>query len=508
MTSIVSNSEDFVGVILAAGIGSRLRPITKSLPKCMVKTAGRPLLEYQFDAYRNAGITELVVVVGYEGLAIRNYCKHIKDLSITIVENADYEITNNMYSFYLARKYIGRRPFILNNADLVVDQSIISTMLSSPDVSAVAIDSSVFNNESMKVSVNQANFICDISKSIPNENSAGCSIDFYKFSLDDGQLFIAEVIKIIEIEKNLKDWTEVALQRAFRQQKLRFSIIDVAGSDWVEIDNYDDLAIADRKFSRFDVKLADIQVVFLDLDGTVYIGDKVVAGASDVILQLRQSGKRVYFLSNNSSKNKSDYVSKLKSMGITVSEEDIVLSTDAVIDYLNDSGCDKVHVLGTVSLKKVFLDAGFRIDVPDPEYVVIGYDSELNYEKLIAACEHINKGVDIIATHCDLFCPSENGPIPDIGSLIQMIQLTTGKSPVKTFGKPNTEMVKSIVRKLAVEPKKILFVGDRLHTDVQMAVNLGSPSLLVLTGDTTRDDVQASSIQPTFILRSIAEMIR
>ena len=89
-TSIMSNPEDFVGVILAAGIGSRLRPITESLPKCMVKTAGKPLLEYQFDAYRNAGITELVVVVGYEGQAIRNYCKHIKDLSITIIENLSF----------------------------------------------------------------------------------------------------------------------------------------------------------------------------------------------------------------------------------------------------------------------------------------------------------------------------------------------------------------------------------------------------------------------------------
>lgn len=502
------SSGSYVGVILAAGMGARLRPMTNALPKCLVKTAGKPILQYQIDAYRKAGIKELIIVVGYEGQTIRNYSKHIKDMRITIVENADYEITNNMYSFYLTKDHIGDRPFILNNADLAVAEDIVSIMLGAAARSAVAIDSSQFNEESMKVVVNESGFICDIAKSIPVEESCGCSIDYYKFSREDGQAFIGEVTKIIEVEKNLKDWTEVALQRAFKRQALKFSAIDIVGFDWVEIDNYDDLAISDRKFSDFDRRLADIRTIFMDLDGTVHLGGKVLPGAPEAIDRLRKAGKKVYFLSNNSSQSKTDSVRKLQDLSVAATEDDIVLSTDAVIEYLKESGIEKVYILGTTSMKKAFLDAGFRIEDSDPDYVVVGYDTELDYKKLKAACTYINKGVDIIATHCDAFCPSENGPIPDIGAMIELIRVTTGKSPVKIFGKPDREMVQPILASLAVEPGQVLFVGDRLHTDILMATNVGAQSVLVLTGETSRDMVQHSTIQPTFVLRSIAEMLR
>ncbi len=505
--NIHPTASDYVGVILAAGVGSRLRPMTNTVPKCMVKTAGKPILEYQIDAYRKAGIKEIIIITGYEGQAIKNYCKHIKDIKITVVDNQDYENTNNMYSFYLARNAIGRRPFILNNADLAIDSSVVNIMLHSEAASAVAVDTSQFMDESMKVTLNKEGFICDISKNITKEQSSGCSIDFYKFALDAGQKFISEVVSIIEEENNLKDWTEVALQRAFQMQKLQFSIIDVSGIEWVEIDNYADLAIADRKFSNFNKDLENIRSVFLDLDGTVYVGSSVLQGVPEAIAALRSMNKKVYFLSNNSSKNKTDYVAKLELMGIPSSSDDIILSSDAVFAHLKSDKVQKVHILGTDSLKKIFLDSGFQIDAPDPEFVVIGYDTELDYKKLIAACTHINKGVDMIATHCDAFCPSEAGPIPDIGALLQMLEITTGKKPIRIFGKPEPVMVQHILERDGVNASQVLFVGDRLHTDVQMAKNTNSRSLLVLTGETTRDICQDSQIQPDYILTSLAEIV-
>src|SRR5690606_15301721 len=122
------NFRKMIGVILAAGVGSRLRPMTNNKPKCLVTTAGKAILQYQIDAYREAGIDQLVIIVGYEGNAIRQYCKHIKDIKITILENSDYEITNNMYSLYLAKNHVEGSPFILNNADLSIDSKIVQKL--------------------------------------------------------------------------------------------------------------------------------------------------------------------------------------------------------------------------------------------------------------------------------------------------------------------------------------------------------------------------------------------
>lgn len=239
-----------IGVILAAGVGSRLRPMTNDKPKCLVTTAGKAILQYQLDSYKEAGIKELVIVVGYEGQAIKEYCKHIKDFEITIIDNIVYEDTNNMYSLYLAREYLKGKAFILNNADLSVDSALVKNMLNDPRENLVAVDAGLFNDESMKVTLNPESKIIDISKQVTEELSFGCSIDFYKFSVDSSNIFFHEIVKIIEEDNNLKDWTEVAMQRLFKSQELLFEAFDIKGLKWVEIDNYDDLALSDELFSQ------------------------------------------------------------------------------------------------------------------------------------------------------------------------------------------------------------------------------------------------------------------
>jgi HAD superfamily hydrolase (TIGR01450 family) len=496
-----------IGIILAAGVGSRLRPMTNTKPKCLVTTAGKPILQYQIDAYKEAGIGELLIIVGYEGGAIREFCKHIKDIKINIIENPDYEMTNNMYSLYLAKKHLADRNFILNNADLSIDSSIVKKLLEHESENAIVVDTSIFNVESMKISLNNNGYISDIAKNIQEDKSFACSTDFYKFSKSAGKVFFEEITRIIEEEENLKDWTEVAMQRLFQEEKLSdFEPCNIAGLDWVEIDNYEDLALSDRVFSKLDQTMNNIDNILCDLDGTIYVGSNEIQGAGDAISRLQKKGKNIYFLSNNSSKNKSAYVERLQSLGIETDISKIVISTDALVDYLKNERVDKIHVLGTNNLKKSLLDEGFQIDSVTPEYVVVGYDTELNYQKLITACKYINDGVDILATHSDIFCPSEHGPIPDIGATLKMLELTTGKFPQKTFGKPGPEIVRLLSKKYDLNPEKTVIIGDRLHTDILMSKNIPCFGLLVLTGEYSRDQLEGSDIQPDFVINSIADL--
>ena len=504
----LSFGESYVGVILAAGVGSRLRPITNSIPKPLVTIAGRPIIDYQFEAYRKAGISELVVVVGYEGSKIRDYCKHIKDLNITIIDNTDYENTNNMYSFYLAKEIIGNRPFILNNGDVALEAQILSKLLTETEESSIAVDTSEFNDESMKIAIDSNGYVCDISKTLTEEFSAGCSIDFYKFNSKDGLKLIRHVEHIIEVNKNLKDWTEVALREVTASKDIRLSPIDISGRSWCEIDNHQDLAHADRMFANISSLVPKLKAIFFDLDGTVYVGGRPVPGAAEAIHELRQGDRRIFFLSNNSSKSPKDYVSILTKMGVAVSESEIILSTHALTNYLNNNSVASVYVLGTESLKNTLTDNGINVYSSSPEYVVLGYDTELKYNKMVEACAHINRGVDIIATHSDIFCPSEAGPIPDVGAMMEAIRLTTGKSPVKIFGKPNNIMVDNILNEFNLKPSEVLIVGDRLDTDIRMANLVGAHSLLVMSGATSRDELQSSNVHPTYILNSIADIVK
>ncbi|HEI9846552.1 HAD-IIA family hydrolase [Morganella morganii] len=489
-----------IGVILAAGVGSRLRPMTNNKPKCLVTTAGKPILQYQLDAYKNAGITDIIIIVGYEGDAIRNYCKYIKDINIHIIENSEYEDSNNMYSLYLAKDFIKGRPFILNNADLAIESNLILDMVSSSEKDIVAVDFSAYNEESMKVTCNNDGFIINISKQINKENTLGCSIDFYKFSDISSDIFFEELERIIVKENNKKDWTEIAMQRLFQSQKLKFKPFDIQKMAWVEIDNYSDLAESDKIFSQLEKKITDYKCYCFDLDGTVYVGEEVIPQVINSIKYLKENNKIVKFISNNSSKSNSEYLLKLKTIGIDCAIDDIKLSTDSVISYLKDRKVSKVYVLGTKSLQKQIIDAGFEFCSHSPEFIIVGYDNELTYSKLKNTCRLINNNIDYIATHCDIFCPSEDGPIPDIGTIISTLEKTTNISPYKTFGKPNSDLIDLILKENKLKNSDILMIGDRLYTDILMASNANVDSVLVLSGDTKRDEIENSEIKPTYIL--------
>ncbi len=497
-----------IGVILAAGIGSRLRPLTVTRPKCLVKVCNRTILDYQLEAYRRAGVRELVIVVGYEANEVIRAVRHQKDLHVILVLNTDYESSNNMFSLYLAREYLKGRDFVLSNGDVVIAPTLIARLLDCGNPSAIAIDRRTYLDESMKVTRRPFGGLGDIGKDIPRHRAYGCSVDVYKFSASDGEVFLNEVERIIEGENNRKEWTEVALRRLMCTERLCLAPYDIGEQDWYEIDDFEDLLMAYRRFSGFDRALPTYDVFIFDLDGTLCLGEKPVVVAARSVGALQGAGKRTYFVSNNSSKSKEEYVTKLRGFGIQALPEQIILSSDGLIAWLHRQKIERVFVLGTRSLKMQLKAAGVEHDEHNPEYVVVGYDTELDYAKLSHACSLIHRGVEYVATHQDPFCPSEQGPLPDAGALIALLHATTGVEPSYVFGKPNPEMIETLLAKECLDPRGVLMVGDRLHTDIALAHRAGVDSALVLTGETTIESLQTSALQPTFVLRSVADFMR
>lgn len=249
------------------------------------------------------------------------------------------------------------------------------------------------------------------------------------------------------------------------------------------------------------------KIVFSDLDGTIYMGEELIPGAKKFLDYLEESGIHFYFLSNNSSRSKSDYVKKLAGLGISADEDRIILSTDGVIEFLLENRISDLYVVGTRSMQEMFLKRGFHIASPKPDYVVLGFDTELTYEKLKTASLLLRDGVELIATHPDLTCPTPEGFIPDTGAMLALFEKATGKKPFKIFGKPNPEMVGHVMKKHNVGPQHVVMIGDRIYTDMELARRIPCDSILVLSGEAKKGDLENIKEPPTLVVESVAALI-
>ncbi len=198
---------------------------------------------------------------------------------------------------------------------------------------------------------------------------------------------------------------------------------------------------------------------------------------------------------------------KLAGMGCHITRQQIMSSGDVTIEYLNATyPGKKVYLVGTDPLIKSFLEGGIHLVETDPDIVVIGFDTTLTYEKITSACDFIRYGAIFLATHPDINCPVENGYIPDVGSFCAMISLSTGGKKPKALGKPYGETVEMIMRRTGWKKEEIVFVGDRLYTDIAVGVNNGSKGLLVLTGEADMPAVLHSDIKPDAIFEDLREI--
>lgn len=258
------------------------------------------------------------------------------------------------------------------------------------------------------------------------------------------------------------------------------------------------------------MNLQDIQCFLLDMDGTFYLGDTLIDGALEFLDILKKQNKKFLFLTSNSSKNKKAYKEKLAKLGCMVEEEDVFTSGEATTIYLKKrkQGA-KVFLLGTPLLEEEFIKAGFKL-IKDrsekPDFVVLGFDTTLTYEKLWIACDFIREGVEYIATHPDFNCPlADDKCMPDTGAMIQLIHGSTGKLPL-VIGKPHQYIVDAIVEKYGLKKQEIAMVGDRLYTDIKTGMNAGITSVLVMSGETTKQMYEISDVKADYVFPSIKEL--
>lgn len=256
--------------------------------------------------------------------------------------------------------------------------------------------------------------------------------------------------------------------------------------------------------------IKDIKCFLLDMDGTIYLGNKLIDGAKDFLNTLKEKKIKYLFLTNNSSKNKDRYIEKLNGLGIEANREDVFTSGEATTIYLNrlKKGA-KIFLLGTKDLEEEFEKAGFILvkeRAKDIDFVVLGFDTTLTYEKLWIACEYIAEGVTYIATHPDFNCPLEGGKfMPDVGSMIELIKASTGKTPT-VIGKPSSHIIEAILNKYSLNKEELAMVGDRLYTDIRTGLDNGLTSILVMSGETNEEMLKETIYKPDFIFNSVKEL--
>ncbi len=252
-----------------------------------------------------------------------------------------------------------------------------------------------------------------------------------------------------------------------------------------------------------------------DLDGTIYLGDDLLPGAARLIEELRAAGRTVKFLSNNPTKDPQQYREKLERLGLPTPVEDIantvVTTTQWLLKHHPDAA---LFVVGEEPLQRALRGAGFRLtDNPEEiDIVVSSYDRTFDYRKLQIAFDAIwfHKRAFLIQTNPDRFCPFPGGRgEPDCAAITAAIEACTGTKCQVTLGKPSALMLEAALGDSHVDVSRALMVGDRLMTDIQMAIDTGMASALVLTGESTIADVEAQpeDNRPTYIVERIDQLL-
>ena len=232
-------------LILAAGYGSRLAPLTDSIPKSLVPVNGTPILFKQLENLYENGVTDITVISGYRANMLEA-AVHDRFRDVKIIESVDYRETNNMYSAYLAREEMAGDDFLMMNADVFFDASVIETLLAFEAPNAIVTDIGFYLEESMKVIEAEDGHLTHISKQIPPEEALGASIDVYRFSAEAGEAFFRKCTEYIEEKGERKLWSEVALDGILSEVDFRACPLN---GRWYEIDDHDDLAAAERIFA-------------------------------------------------------------------------------------------------------------------------------------------------------------------------------------------------------------------------------------------------------------------
>ncbi|MDR9854092.1 TIGR01457 family HAD-type hydrolase [Paenibacillus sp. VCA1] len=257
------------------------------------------------------------------------------------------------------------------------------------------------------------------------------------------------------------------------------------------------------------------KALLIDLDGTLYHGKHRIPGADELIRTLKQQGVPYLFVTNNSSRTAEGVASHLIGMGIPAEPGDVCTSSLAAAEYIaGESPGASVAMLGEEGLREALLDAGLHIVDENPQYVVQGIDRSFTYESLAQAVQWIRAGAAYVLTNPDLLLPSDHGLVPGAGSLAASIRAASGAEPV-VIGKPSGHLIKYATDRLGISPGEATMVGDNMRTDIAAGAAAGCRTILVLTGLTTEENLEAqiegAGVKPDVIcknLHELTEMIR
>jgi HAD superfamily hydrolase (TIGR01450 family) len=490
-------------VILAENDIRELRPLNSRKPGALIKINGIPLLEHQIRGYLNAGVAEasLTIVSGYHHHAIKRFLSRSYP-EIRLVKNVGYRLKNAARSVHRALQTADDdgEDLYVSSGECIYDKSVVERLLGS-STNAVAGDTGRSDGEMLFVRDGRL-----VHATVATEARAAVSADLWRLG-PRAVSTLKRVVAECAVENRDVSLTAVLSELA---RAVRVTLVDLAGIKWAAIRSLDDLHDADKRFSRFS--LSDTRCFVLDLDGTVYVGNRPIRGTVEFINRNAQE-RAFYFLTNNTSKLPEDYRLRLNTMGISTDGDHIITPLAPLIAYLQACTIRNAYLLGNARLAAYLRQALPELELtadPDAcEALIVAYDTELTYDKLRDAAVLLqqNPRLPFLATHGDIVCPTERGFVPDCGCILSVLEQTTGRKPAAIFGKPSSCLVERVTEHFGEDHTVI--VGDRLYTDGKMAHNVGCSFICVLSGETTReqiDDVGEGEF-PTLIVRDLGELL-
>jgi len=264
---------------------------------------------------------------------------------------------------------------------------------------------------------------------------------------------------------------------------------------------------------RLRPEFEDFSGLILDLDGVIWVGKRPIQEAIEAVRKLRELGLKIMFVTNNSTRSRKDYERRLRSLGLDVNLGEIMNSGYATALLLKERyGGGSTYVVGEIGLVEELEGQGLRVLTREEcwkdgsDFVIVGMDREFNYWKIATAMRAIRRGALFVATNADKTFPSEMGLLPGAGSMVAAISVASGKEPDIIVGKPNAHIFEMALRKMSLDRKDVLVIGDRIDTDIEGAHRAGIKSLLILTGVTSKDEAYRSDIKPDFVLNSLEEL--
>lgn len=241
----------------------------------------------------------------------------------------------------------------------------------------------------------------------------------------------------------------------------------------------------------------------IDLDGTMYKGSERIEAASDFVKRLKGKNIPYLFVTNNSTRTPAQVAEKLRGFDIPAEEDLVFTTSQATANYICDmKRTAAVYVIGEEGLHTALKEKNFQYAGETADFVVVGLDREVTYEKLAVACLAVRNGAVFISTNADIALPTERGFMPGNGSITSVISVSTQKEPI-FIGKPESIIMEQALKVLGTGKEETLMVGDYYDTDILAGMNAGVDTLLVHTGVTTKEMLASYKRQPTFTIDTL-----